>query len=74
MQEFNKFIIKEKTDVDKKIFKNHFGFQTLSALLKNLYYLNGETENNVSVSVIKRGLVNFENEIEKMTEDEIKTE
>ena len=74
MQEFNKFIIKEKTDVDKKIFKNHFGFQTLSALLKNLYYLNGETENNVSVSVIKRGLINFENEIEKMTEDEIKTE
>ena len=66
-QEFNKFIIKEETDIDKKIFKNSFGFYTPSALLKNLYNLNYETENNESVSVIKSRLSDFENKIEKMT-------
>ena len=36
VKEFNELIIKKEKDIDKEIFKNYFGFQTLSALLKNL--------------------------------------
>ena len=43
-KEFNELIIKKEKDIDKKIFKNCFDFQTPSALLKNLYNLNDEIE------------------------------
>ena len=74
MKKFNKLVIEKETNIDKEIFKYYFGFQTLSILLRNLYHLNDETKNNNLVNLIKSGLSDFKNEIEKMTEDEIKTE
>ena len=52
-KEFNELIIKKEKDIDKDIFKNYFGFQTPSALLKNLYNLNDEASNNKLVNLIK---------------------
>ena len=43
-------------------------------MLKFLYNLNDKKENNELVNVIISGLVDLENEIEKMSEDEIKIE
>ena len=43
-------------------------------MLKNLYNWNDEKKINDLVSVIVSGLVDLENEIEKMSEDEIKIE
>ena len=74
MKEFNELIIKKETGIDKEIFKNCFGVQKPSALLKNIYNLIDETENNKLVSVNTSGLSDFKTEIEKMTEDEIEIE
>ena len=43
-------------------------------MLKTLYNLNDKDKNNELVNVIKSGLVDLENEIENMSEDEIKIE
>ena len=36
MNKFNKWFDKQETDINKKLFKNHFFFQTPSVLLKDL--------------------------------------
>ena len=43
-------------------------------MLKYLYNLNDRNENNKLVDIIKSRLIDFKNEIEKMSEDEIKNE
>ena len=45
-----------------------------TAMLKTLYNLNDGKKNNRLVNKIKNGLSDLENEIKKMSEDEIKTE
>ena len=37
---FNKWVNKQETNINKKLFKNHLFFQTPSALLKELYKTN----------------------------------
>ena len=70
----NKFIIKKETDINKELFKNYFNFQMLIEMLKTLYDINGKNKNNQFVNTIKNGLIDLENEIKKMSEDEIKIE
>ena len=65
VKEFNELIIKKEKDIDKEIFKNYFGFQTLSALLKNLYNLNYQAKNNKLVNLIKSVLSDFKHNIKK---------
>ena len=65
MKEFHELIIKKEKDIDKEIFKNYFGFQTLSALLKNLYNLNDQAKNNKLVNLIKSVLSDFKDNIKK---------
>ena len=43
-------------------------------VLKTLYRTNTEKENNDLVNLVKSGLSNLENEIEKMSEDDIEIE
>ena len=37
LDELNEQIIKEETEINEEIFKNHFKFQKLIAMFKNLY-------------------------------------
>ena len=43
-------------------------------MLKTLYNLNDKKKNNLLVNTIKNNLSDLKNEIEKMSEDEIKIE
>ena len=43
-------------------------------MLETLYSVNDKNNNHMLVKIIKSGLINLENEIEKMSEDEIKIE
>ena len=56
MNKFNKWVNKEETNINKELFKNHFFFQTPSALLKDLYKSNDKEKNRLLVSVINSGL------------------
>ena len=70
VKEFNELIIKKEKDIDREIFKNYFGFQTPSSLLKNLYNLNDEAKNNDLVNVIKNELKDLKEEIKEMSTEE----
>ena len=72
--ELNKFIIKKETDINKELFKNYFKFETPTLMLKTLCDINDKNKNNQFVNTIKNGLIDLENEIKKMSEDEIKIE
>ena len=72
--ELNELIIKKETSISRELFKDYFKFKMPTAMLKNLYNLNDEKKNNLLVNAIKSGLSNLENEIKKMSEDEIKIE
>ena len=71
--ELNKFIIKKETDINKELFKNYFKFETPTLMLKTLCNINDKNKNQF-VNTIKNGLIDLENEIKKMSEDEIKIE
>ena len=43
-------------------------------MLKAVYTINDRKKNNALVSMVKSGLSNLKNEIERMPEDEIKIE
>ena len=72
VKEFNELIIKKETGIDRELFENYFNFQMPTAMLKTLYNLNDRKKNNKLVNIIKSGLSDWENEIEKMSEDETK--
>ena len=62
---FNKWVNKQETDINKELFKNHFSFQTPSALLKDLYKTNDKKKNRLSVSVINSGLKDIKKKLKK---------
>ena len=74
VNQFNKLLIKKETGIKKELFKNYFNFQMLIAMLKALYDLNDKKNNDLLVKTIKNGLIDLENEIEKMSENEINNE
>ena len=55
-----------------KLFKNHFKFQTPSALLKDLYQINDTEKNYELVNVINSGLKDLKEGIKEMSEKERK--
>ena len=71
---FNKQVNKQETSINKELFKNHFSFQTPSALLKELYKANDKEKNKQLVSVINSGLKDLKEEINKMSKEERKIE
>ena len=68
---FNKQVNKQETSINKELFKNHFSFQTPSALL---YKANDKEKNKQLVSVINSGLKDLKEEINKMSKEERKIE
>ena len=55
---FNEQINKEETDINIQPFKKHFKFQRPSDMLKSLYKVN-TNQNNELLSVINSGLKDF---------------
>ena len=74
VNELNELIIKKETGINRELFKKYFNFQMLTAMLKTLYNLNDRKKNNQLVNMIKSGLSDLKNEIERMSEDETKIE
>ena len=70
----NKQITKEETETNEELFRNYFSFQRPTKILKYLHDLNDKTKNNKLVNIIKSGLSDLKNRIEKMSKDEIKNE
>ena len=70
----NKLLKKEETEINKELFINHFGFQKPTNMLEILYNVNNKENNYQLVNIIKSGLIDLENEIKKMSKDEIKIE
>ena len=66
----NEWIIEEETSIKRELFKKYFLFQTLSALLKDLYKTNDKEKNNKLVSMISSGLKDLRKEIKEMSEEE----
>ena len=64
----NEWVNKQETSMNKELFKNHFSFQTPSALLKELYKTNDKEKNRPLVNVINSGLNDLKEEIKKMFE------
>ena len=50
--------------------KHYFNFVVPSALEKNLYETKSKKKNDKLVNVIKNGLTDLKDEVEKMSEDE----
>ena len=72
VNEFNEWIIKKETGINRELFKKHFNFQTPSALLKDLCETKNKQKNNKLVSAINSGIKDLKKEIKKMSEDEKK--
>ena len=65
MKEFNEFITKEETGMNRELFKIYFHFQMPTAMLKALYTLNYRKKNNQLVNTIKSGLSDSKDEKKK---------
>ena len=72
--QINKWVNNQETNINKKLFKNHFSFQTPSVLLKELYKTNDKEKNRLLVSVINSGLKDVKEKMKKMSEEERKIE
>ena len=66
MDKFNESIIKKETCINWELFNKHFHYQTLSALLKDLYKTNDKEKNSLLVNMIKSGLKDLMEENNKM--------
>ena len=71
---FNKWVNREETDINSKIFHKCSSFQRPSDMLKEVYKINDKNKNNKLVDMIKSGLSDLKNEIEDMSEEEKKIE
>ena len=65
---------KEEMGVNRELFKKLFNFQRPRAMPKAGYNTDNKKKNNSLVNVIKSGLSDFKDEIEKMSEDETEIE
>ena len=74
VNKFNEWFNKQETNINKELSKNHFFYQTPSALLKELYKTNDKEKNRLLVSVINSGLKDLKEKIKKMSKEERKIE
>ena len=70
---FKEQINKEETYINTELSKKHFKFQRPSDMLKSLYKVN-TNQNNEFVNVINSGLKDLKEEIKEMPEEERETE
>ena len=55
------------------MFKDYFKFESATALTEQLYKIKNKSKNNELVNVIKSGLTDLKDEIEKMSKEEKKS-
>ena len=71
---FNNWINDEETDINNKLFTNHFKIQRPSEMLKLLYQTNDREKNTKLVSMINSGLKDLKEEIKEMSGEERENE
>ena len=71
---FIEYIENESKGIKYDLFKHYFNFVVPSALVKQLDETKNKKKNNKLVNVIKSGLSDLKNKIEKMSEEEIENE
>ena len=71
LKEFNEWIKREETGINRELFQKRFSFQRPSDMLKVLYTANDKSKNNKLVSMIKSGLDDLKSEIGDMSIEEI---
>ena len=71
---FFKYVENESKGINYELFKDYFYSSVPSTLAKKLYETKDKKENNELVNVIKSGIIDLKDEIEKMSEDEKKIE
>ena len=67
---YNEWVNKKETNINSEIFQRLFKFQRPSDMFKLLYKTNNKKKNKELVNMIKSGLRDLKDEIEKMSEDE----
>ena len=70
LKEFNEWIKREETGINRELFQKRFSFQRPSDMLKVLYIANDKSKNNKLVSMIKSGLDDLKSEIGDMSIEE----
>ena len=70
LRKFNEWINEKGTGINRELFKKHFNFQRLSAMLTTVFDTNDKKKNSNLENLIKSGLSDFKNEIENMNEEE----
>ena len=60
--------------INRELIQRYFSFQRPSEMLKVICNTNDKKKNNDLINMIESGLSNLQDEIEKMSEDEIKIE
>ena len=73
-KKFLEYIENESKDINYDLFKDYFDVLVPSSLAKKLYETKNKNKNNELVELINFRWSNLKDEIEKMTENEIKTE
>ena len=73
-RKFIEYIENESKGINYDLFKDYFDLVVPSALAKKLYEAKNKNKNNELVELIKVRWSNLKDVIEKMSEDEIKTE
>ena len=63
-------IARKETDINKQLFKDYFGFQMSTAMLKSLHQLDNTEKNKESVSMIKSRLSDLKEETKNMSKEE----
>ena len=72
LSELYKLIIKEEKSINKELFREHFRYQSLTDMLKNLYSTKNTERNKIQEDLVKSGLINLKNEIVKMSKTNLK--
>ena len=74
MKNLNELTNKEEIGVNRELFKRYFNFQRPSEMLKFVYNANDKKKNNYLINMIKSGLPDLKNKINKMSKNEIEIE
>ena len=70
LSEFNKWVNKKETGINRELFQKHFKFQRSGDMLKTLYTTNDKKKNNNLVNMINSRSGVLKNELENMIEEE----
>ena len=71
---FVKYIEDESKDISYELFEKFFYFSVPTVLVKELYETKDKNESNELVNVIKSGIIDFKDEIKKMSKEEKENE